>query len=116
MKGRLNHWDLSRAWEVNRESIGLTRKAGKISYRFHARDVNLVMGPARAGTRVPFTIRIDKAAPNDAHGLDADAQGNGQIVEPRLYQLIRQRQPIADREFEIEFLEPGVEAFVFTFG
>lgn len=116
VKGRLKHWDLSGAWEVNRESIGLTRKAGKISYRFHARDVNLVMGPARTGTRVPFTIRIDKAAPNDAHGLDTDAQGNGQIIEPRLYQLIRQRQPIADREFEIEFLEPGVEAFVFTFG
>jgi thioredoxin family protein len=74
------------------------------------------MGPAAAGARVRFGVRIDGQSPGTAHGLDLDPQGTGQVTEPRLYQLIRQPPPIVDRAFEIEFLDPGVEAFVFTFG
>ena len=89
---------------------------GRIVYRFHARDFHLVMGPAVRGTSVRFRVLIDGGPPGAAHGIDVDDQGNGTVVDPRLYQLIRQPKPIADRRFEIEFLDPGVEAFAFTFG
>ena len=89
---------------------------GRIVYRFHARDLHLVMGPAVRGTSVRFRVLIDGGPPGAAHGIDVDDQGNGTVVDPRLYQLIRQPKPIADRRFEIEFLDPGVEAFAFTFG
>jgi thiol-disulfide isomerase/thioredoxin len=115
-EGQLNHWTLAGDWVVGRESITLQKPGGKIGSRFHARDVHLVMGPATAGASLPFRVRLDGQSPGDAHGLDIDAAGAGRITEPRLYQLIRQHQQIADRDFEIEFLEPGVEAFVFTFG
>ena len=89
---------------------------GSIAYRFHARDLHLVMGPAAPGLSVRFRVRIDGQPPGAAHGIDVDEQGNGTVREQRLYQLIRQTKPIADRQFEIEFLGPEVEAFAFTFG
>ncbi len=112
----LNHWALTGEWTIGNEAIVLHRANGTIVYRFHARDLHLVMGPSVGGTPVRFRVRIDGQPPGAAHGIDVDDQGNGTITEQRLYQLIRQSPPIADREFEIEFLDPGVEAFVFTFG
>jgi Thioredoxin like C-terminal domain len=87
-----------------------------MSYRFHAPDLHLVMGPASRGASVRFRVLIDRQPPLAAHGSDVDSQGNGTIVEQRLYQLIRQPEPIAVRQFDIEFLDPGAEVFVFTFG
>jgi hypothetical protein len=98
------------------EATSLNSAPGKVAYRFHARDVHLVMGPAVRGTSVPFRVRIDGQAPGGAHGGDVDEVGNGMVVEQRLYQLIRQTSSIAERQLEIEFLAPGVEAFAFTFG
>ena len=89
---------------------------GRIAYRFHARDLNLVMTPGAGGKPVRFRVLLDGRAPGPSHGIDVDEQGNGAVGEPRMYQLIRQPGPIADRQFEIEFLDPGVEVFVFTFG
>jgi hypothetical protein len=89
---------------------------GRIAYRFHARDLHLVMGPPASGARVRFRVLLDGKAPGPAHGLDVDNQGVGVVTEPRLYQLIRQQGPIEDRTFEIEFLDAGVETFSFTFG
>jgi thiol-disulfide isomerase/thioredoxin len=112
----LNHWALAGDWTVEREATVLNKANGRIAYRFHARDLHLVMGPAARGTSVRFRVFIDGQAPGAAHGIDVDEQGNGTVTEQRLYQLIRQPKPIADRQFEIEFLDAGVEAFVFTFG
>jgi thiol-disulfide isomerase/thioredoxin len=112
----LNHWALAGEWTVGREAILLNEANGRIAYRFHARDLNLVMGPAARGISVRFRVLIDGQAPGAAHGIDVDDQGNGTVTQPRLYQLIRQPKPIADRQFEIEFLDAGVEAFAFTFG
>jgi hypothetical protein len=94
----------------------LNNPHGSIAYRFRARDLHLVMGPAEPGMPVKFRVRIDGQPPGAAHGIDVDEQGNGTVTEQRLYQLIRQPKPVADRQFEIEFLGPGVEAFAFTFG
>ncbi len=113
---RLNHWALSGEWTVEKQATVLNTANGRIAYRFHARDLHLVMGPAARGTSVRFRVLIDGQAPGAAHGIDADDQGNGTVTQQRLYQLIRQPRPIADRQFEIEFLDAGVEAFVFTFG
>jgi thiol-disulfide isomerase/thioredoxin len=116
-EGKLNHWTLSGDWAVGSESISLRSRNGKIRYRFHARDLHLVLGPGAGGAPVRFRVSLDGQAPGEAaHGLDVDPQGAGRVTEPRLYQLIRQSQPIVDRQFEVEFLDPGVEAFVFTFG
>jgi thiol-disulfide isomerase/thioredoxin len=112
----LNHWALAGEWTVEREATVLNTANGRIAYRFHARDLNLVMGPAARGTSVRFRVHIDGQAPGAAHGSDVDEQGHGTVSEQRLYQLIRQPKPIGDRQFEIEFLDAGVEAFVFTFG
>jgi len=112
----LNHWALSGNWTVEREAIRLDKANGRIAYRFHARDLHLVMGPAAGARPVRFRVLIDGQPPGAAHGVDVDAQGNGTATEQRLYQLIRQPQPIAGRLFEIEFLDPGLEAFAFTFG
>jgi thiol-disulfide isomerase/thioredoxin len=112
----LNDWALSGDWTVKRQATALNKPNGRIAYRFHARDLNLVMGPAAPGTSVRFCVRIDGQPPGAAHGLDVDEQGAGTVAEQRVYQLIRQPQPIADRQFEIEFFDPGVEAFSFTFG
>jgi thiol-disulfide isomerase/thioredoxin len=113
---RLNEWALSGDWTVKNQAVVLNEPTGSIAYRFHARDLHLVMGPAAAGTSVRFRVLIDGEPPSQAHGLDVDEQGNGTVREQRLYQLIRQMKPVADRQFEIEFLDPGVEAFAFTFG
>jgi len=113
---RLNQWALSGDWTVERQATVLNEANGRIAYRFHARDLHLVMGPAARGTSVRFRVLIDGQPPGAAHGLDVDDQGNGTLSEQRLYQLIRQAQPIADRLFEIEFLDAGVETFAFTFG
>lgn len=112
----LNHWALAGEWTVEQQAIVLNQANGRIAYRFHARDLNLVMGPLARGTSVRFRVFIDGQAPGAAHGIDVDDQGNGTVSDQRLYQLIRQPKPIADRQFEIEFLDAGVEAFVFTFG
>ena len=113
---RLNHWALSGDWTMAKEAAVLNKANGRIAYRFHARDLHLVMGPAAPGTSVRFRVRIDGQPPGPAHGIDVDDQGNGTVTEQRLYQLIRQPSPIVDRQFEIEFLDRGVEAFAFTFG
>jgi thiol-disulfide isomerase/thioredoxin len=113
---KLNDWALAGDWTVEKERAVLNKPNGRIAYRFHARDLHLVMGPATRGAPVRFRVLIDGRAPGADHGIDVDEQGNGTVTEPRLYQLIRQRKPVADRQFEIEFLDPGVEAFAFTFG
>jgi thiol-disulfide isomerase/thioredoxin len=113
---RLNNWALSGDWTVKTEAAVLNKPNGVIAYRFHARDLHLVMGPAAPGTSVRFRVLIDGQPPGAAHGIDVDEQGDGAVTEQRLYQLIRQSKPVADRQFEIEFLGPGVEAFAFTFG
>jgi hypothetical protein len=101
---------------MGNEAIVLNKENGRIAYRFHARDLHLVMGPTTRGSSVRFRVLIDGLPPGPAHGIDIDDQGVGTVTEQRLYQLIRQPLPIADRQFEIEFLDAGVEAFVFTFG
>jgi thiol-disulfide isomerase/thioredoxin len=113
---RLNEWALAGEWTVGKQATVLDKASGRIAYRFHARDLHLVMGPAAPETSVRFRVLIDGQPPGAAHGIDVDDQGNGTVTEPRLYQLIRQPKPIADRQFEIEFLDPGVAAFAFTFG
>jgi thiol-disulfide isomerase/thioredoxin len=113
---KLNQWALSGNWTIREQGAVLNQVNGGISYRFHARDLHLVMGPVSRGASVRFRVVIDQQPPLAAHGGDVDPQGNGTIVEQRLYQLIRQPEPIADRQFDIEFLDPGAEAFVFTFG
>jgi thiol-disulfide isomerase/thioredoxin len=115
-KLKLNHWALSGDWTVAKNLTALNKPNGRIAYRFHSRDLHLVMGPATRGASVRFRVLIDGQAPGAAHGIDIDDQGNGTVTEQRLYQLIRQPKPVADRQFEIEFLDPGVEAFAFTFG
>ena len=112
----LNQWALAGEWTIGKGATVLNQAAGQILYRFHARDVHLVMGPARPGSSVRFRVRIDGQPPGAAHGLDVDEGGNGTVVDQRLYQLIRQPRPIVDRTFALEFLDPGVEAFSFTFG
>jgi len=113
---RLNQWALSGDWTVGRQATLLNTADGRIAYRFHARDLHLVMGPAARGASVRFRVLVDGQPPGAAHGTDVDEEGNGTLSEQRLYQLIRQAQPIADRLFEIEFLDGGAEAYAFTFG
>jgi hypothetical protein len=113
---RLNHWALSGDWTIGREATRLNEAVGSIAYRFHARDLHLVMGPAAEGASVGFRVLIDGQPPGAAHGGDVDEEGKGSVTEQRTYQLIRQPGPVADRTFEIEFLDTGVEAFAFTFG
>jgi thiol-disulfide isomerase/thioredoxin len=112
----LNQWALSGDWTIERGASMLNGAEGRIAFRFHARDVHLVMGPPAPGTSVPFRVFVDGQRPADAHGLDVDEQGHGTVSQQRLYQLIRQRGSIADRTFEITFLAAGAEAYVFTFG
>jgi hypothetical protein len=113
---RLNHWALSGDWTVERQATVLNEANGRIAHRFQARDLHLVMGPPARGTSVRFRVLIDGRPPGAAHGIDVDDGGNGTATDQRLYQLIRQPKPIADRQFEIEFLDSGVEAYAFTFG
>ena len=113
---QLNQWALSGDWTVEGERAVLNELNGRILYRFHARDLHLVLGPAADGKPVRFRVLIDGKAPGADHGVDVDDQGNGVVTEQRLYQLVRQSKPSADRDFEIEFLDPGAQAFAFTFG
>jgi thiol-disulfide isomerase/thioredoxin len=113
---RLNHWALSGEWTMDAQAATLGDPDGQIACRFHARDLNLVMGPAEAGTSVRFRVFIDGEPPGPAGGADVDEHGYGTATEQRLYQLIRQPAVSADRTFEIIFLDPGVQAFAFTFG
>jgi cytochrome c biogenesis protein CcdA/thiol-disulfide isomerase/thioredoxin len=108
-----NQWGLSGAWTVGREKASLAKAGGAISFRFHARDLHLVMG---AGKPVRVRVTIDGHAPGADHGIDIDADGNGMVQGQRLYQLVRQQGAIQDHTFRIEFLDAGVEAFSFTFG
>jgi Thioredoxin like C-terminal domain len=113
---RLNHWALAGDWTVEKQAAVSNSANGRIVYRFHARDLHLVMGPTARGASVRFRVSIDGQPPGGARGLDVDEQGIGTVGEQRLYQLIRQPNPIADRLFEIEFLDPGLKAYAFTFG
>ena len=113
---RLNEWALAGEWMMGRQATILSSPNGRIAYRFHARDLHLVMGPPRRESPVRVRVSVDGRPPGPAHGLDVDEEGHGTLVDQRMYQLIRQPPPIVDRQFEIEFLDPGVEAFAFTFG
>jgi len=112
----LNEWALAGRWTVADESARLEAAGGSIAYRFEARDVNLVLTPPAEGARVRFTVRLDGQAPGAAHGGDVDEHGAGTVDEPRLYQLVREPGTVAARTFAITFLDPGVRAYVFTFG
>ena len=111
-----NQWALSGDWTIERGRSVLNEADGRIAFRFHARDVNLVMGPPSRGVGVPFRVLVDREPPREGHGLDVDDEGRGTVAQQRLYQLIRETGSISDRTFEITFLEPGAEAYVFTFG
>jgi cytochrome c biogenesis protein CcdA/thiol-disulfide isomerase/thioredoxin len=111
-----NQWALGGDWTVESEKAVLDGQTGRILFRFHARDLHLVLGPAPDGKPVRFKVSIDGAPPGADHGSDTDGDGNGVVNEQRLYQLVRQGKSAKDRTFEIEFLDPGAEAFAFTFG
>jgi thiol-disulfide isomerase/thioredoxin len=112
----LNHWALSGDWTIESRASVLHAAGGRIAFRFHARDVNLVLSPRAKGTSVPFRVLVDGDPPGGAYGLDVGEDGSGTVVEPRLYQLIREPGSIRDRTIEIAFEQAGVEAYVFTFG
>jgi thiol-disulfide isomerase/thioredoxin len=112
----LNQWSLSGNWTVGSQATAMNEAGGRITFRFHARDLNLVLGPAASEAPVRFRVRIDGAAPGAAHGVDVDEEGNGTVAEARLYQLVRQPGGVSDRTFEITFLDSAVQAYVFTFG
>ncbi len=112
----LNEWALDGRWTVARHAGIVNEPGAKISFRFHARDLNLVMAPAERGARGRFRVTLDGAPLGDAHGADADANGNGVLSDQRTYQLIRQPSPDRDRAATIEFLDPDMEAYCFTFG
>jgi len=112
----LNEWALSGNWTAGRQATVMNEAGGRITYRFHARDVNLVLGPSESGDQVRFRVHVDGTPPGEAHGSDVDDQGNGTIDEFRLYQLVRQPGAVSDRTFEVTFLDPGARAYVFTFG
>jgi thiol-disulfide isomerase/thioredoxin len=113
---RLNGWALAGNWTIRNEPAVLNAPDGRIAFRFHARDLHLVVGPSPAGTPVRFRVLLDGQPPGAAHGLDVDDEGFGTVAWPRLHQLIRQPKPIAERQFEIVFLDAGAQAFAFTFG
>ena len=110
-----NHWALAGEWTIGPEKVGLEQAGGSIAYRFHARDAHLVLSLG-AREPIPFRVLLDGEAPGASHGVDVDEDGNGVLRDGRLYQLIRQDGEVRERTLEITFLEPGVEAYVFTFG
>jgi hypothetical protein len=112
----LNEWTLAGEWSVGEEAAVLDTAPGSIAYRFEGRDLNLVLAPLTAGAPVRFTVRLDGRPPGDDHGLDVDGSGDGTLSEPRMYQLVRQQAPVRQRTFEITFDDPGMRAYVFTFG
>ncbi|PWC31038.1 cytochrome c biogenesis protein DipZ [Azospirillum sp. TSO35-2] len=113
---RLNRWGLSGNWTVGPEQARLNWAGGAIVYRFRARDLHLILGPTRDGRPVRFQVMIDGMAPGPDHGTDTDAEGYGTVSETRLYQLVRQAGAVRERTFEVRFLDPGVDAYAFTFG
>ncbi len=115
-KPRLNEWGFDGDWIDHAQFAELEAAGGKIVFRFHARDLHLVLGPAADGKPIRFKVTIDGQAPGENHGVDTDAEGDGVVTDYRLYQLVRQKGPISDRTFTIEFEDPGVQAFSFTFG
>jgi thiol-disulfide isomerase/thioredoxin len=112
----LNQWGFGGSWKAGAESGRLESAPGKVVFRFHGRDLHMVLGPAKNGTPVRFKIKLNGAAPGDDHGSDSAADGSGEVRQPRMYQLVRQKGPIKQATFEIEFLDSGVEVFSFTFG
>jgi hypothetical protein len=113
---RLDQWSLAGDWTVGPENAALNTAGGSITYRFRARDLHLVLGPAVEGKQIRFRVTIDGMAPGADHGVDVDAEGRGVVEEHRLCQLIRESGGISDHTFTIEFLDPGVQAYAFTFG
>jgi Thioredoxin like C-terminal domain/AhpC/TSA family len=113
---QLNHWALSGDWTAGEQATLLNTANGRIVYRFHTRDLHLVMGPAARGTSARFHVLIDGQPPGAAHGIDVDRGGGGTVTEQRLYQLVRQHGTVTDHTFETAFLDPGVQAYAFTFG
>lgn len=111
-----NQWALEGNWLDEGQIATSLAPAGSILYRFHARDLHLVLGPAKDGKPIRFRVTLDGKAPGADHGVDTDAEGYGTVTDNRLYQLIRQQGAIQDRTFRIEFLVPGVQAYAFTFG
>jgi len=112
----LNEWGLSGNWTIGPEQATLNKAGGGVTYRFSARDLHLVLGPSTNGKSVRFQVTVDGKAPGASHGADIDADGNGVVTETRLYQLVRQAGEVEERTFNVRFLDPGVEAYVFTFG
>jgi thiol-disulfide isomerase/thioredoxin len=112
----LNHWALAGDWTMTEQAVTLDEAGGRLVYRFHARDLHLVMGPTAADSSVRFIVSVDGEPPGAAHGADVDAGGSGTLTEQRLHQLIRQPGPVTDRTFEITFLDPGAQVYAFTFG
>jgi thiol-disulfide isomerase/thioredoxin len=112
----LNHWALAGGWTVEQGAVMSNGTSGRIAYRFHARDLHLVLASPEQGQPVRFRVTLDGAPPGADNGIDIDPQGWGTVSEPRLYQLIRQNGEVSDRTFEIEFLDPGIRAYAFTFG
>ncbi len=112
----LNTWALSGDWTLREQSSVSNASNTVITHRFHGRDLHLVMAPPGRGTAARFHVTLDGRSPGRSHGLDVDGEGFGTLSEPRLYQLIRQPPPIVDRDFQIEFLDPGAHAYAFTFG
>jgi hypothetical protein len=113
---KLNQWALSGNWTVGAESATSNAPGAKLSFRFHARDLHLVLGPREDGRSVRFRVTVDGDEPAGDRGSDVDAKGNGIVHEQRLYQLIRQTEGVQEHTFTIEFLDPGVQAYAFTFG
>jgi thiol-disulfide isomerase/thioredoxin len=113
---RTNRWALAGEWTIGRNASVLHEGGGRLAYRFHARDLHLVITPAEGGAPVAFRVLLDGQPPGPSHGSDIDNRGEGVVSEPRLYQLIRQRDRVRDRTFEITFVDPGVQVYAFTFG
>jgi hypothetical protein len=112
---RINHWTLAGEWTVGRENVALDQAGGSIAYRFHARDAHLVLSPGGLEP-IPFRVLLDGEAPGPSHGVDIDQDGNGLLRDGRLYQLVREHDAVRERTLEITFLEPGAQAYAFTFG
>ncbi len=112
----LNQWGLGGSWNAGIESSTLESAPGTIMFRFHCRDLHMVLAPSKNGAPVRFRIKLNGAAPANDHGSDSSADGSGEVRQPRMYQLVRQKGPVKDVTFEIEFLDPGVQVFSFTFG
>jgi hypothetical protein len=113
---RLNTWALSGEWTVGRQAAELNVAGGRITHRFHARDLHLVLGPGSEDQPVRFRVLLDGRPPGAAHGIDTNEGGEGTVTHPRLYQLVRQQDAVEDHMFEITFLDADVRAYVFTFG